>query len=152
MRLAALSPETSLYTGDCIGARWAMGEARRHLGDYAQATEDARAAQAMVESELAKTPDDPDLRKTEVAICDLSGDLCEAQAQPVQARDWYKRAQAELQILANRKQISNNEAPDFAVQHAKFTAKLASTESVSKTTLETTQSNSGVSTQPLPTP
>ena len=126
LRLAARSPENSVYTSDCIGARWAMGEARRHLGDYAQATEDAQAAQAMVEGEFAKTPDDPDLRKMEVSICELEGDLCEARSEPVQAREWFKRAQATLQVLTDKKLISDNEAGDFADQRAKFTAKLTS--------------------------
>ncbi len=152
LRLAARSPENSVYTSDCIGARWAMGEARRHLGDYAQATEDAQAAQTMVEGEFAKTPDDPDLRKMEVSICELEGDLCEARSEPVQAREWFKRAQATLQVLTDKKQISDNEAGDFADQRAKFTAKVTLADAGGKTMHEATRSNSGATTQALPTP
>ncbi len=119
-RLAANSPE--VYTQDCISSRWAMGQARLLLGDNAVAAEDAEASRAMLEGELAKTPDDPDLRKLEVSVCELEGDLRERKSQP--AREWYKRALAALQSLTDKKQISDAEAPGFASQRAKFTAKL----------------------------
>ena len=121
-RLAANSPE--VYTQDCISSRWAMGQARVLLSDNAVAAEDAEASRAMLESELSKTPDDPDLRKLEVSVCELEGDLCERKSQPGPARDWYKRALASLQTLSDKKQISDAEAPSFASQRAKFTAKL----------------------------
>ncbi len=151
-RLAARSPETSYYTSDCIYTRCAMGQARLNLGDNVAATGDAQAAQGMVEGEFAKTPDDPDLRKMEVSICELLGDLCEGRAEPTQARGWYQRALAQLQILTDKKQISDNEAPDFRDQFAKFTAKLTPADGVGKTTLEATRSNPGATAPALPTP
>ncbi len=123
-RLAARSPE--VYTNDCISTRWAMGQAHLLLGDNVAGAEDAEAARGMLEGELVKTPDDPDLRKIEVSVCELEGDLCEAKSQPVQAREWFKRALAALQLLTDKKQIGADEAPDFAEQRAKFTAKLSS--------------------------
>ncbi len=149
-RLAVLSPE--VYTQDCINTRWAMGRARLFLGDDATATEDAEASRVMLEGELAKTPADPDLRKREVSICELEGDLCERKSQPVQAREWFKRALAVLQILTDKKQIAADESLDFANQRAKFTAKLTSANGDGKATPEVARPNPRAAAQALPTP
>ena len=149
-RLAARSPE--VYTQDCISTRWAMGQAHLFLGDNAAATEDAEASRAMLERELAKTPDDPDLRKLEVSVCGLEGDLCDRKSQPVRAREWFKRALTALQILTDKKQIGNDEAPEFADRRAKFAAKLASADGVGKTTPEMAHSKPNATEQANPAP
>ena len=148
--LAARSPE--VYTQDCISTRWAMGQAHLLLGDNAVATEDAEASRAMLNGELAKTPDDPDLRKMEVSVCELEGDLCERRSQPAPAREWYKHALAALQILTDKKQISDAEAPAFIDQRAKFKAKLTPANGDGKTMLEATHSAPDSTAQVLPTP
>ena len=149
-RLAARSPE--VYTQDCISTRWAMGQAHLLLGDDTAATEDAVASQVMLDGELAKTPDDPDLRKMEVALCELEGDLCERSSQPALACKWFKRALAALQILTDKKQISDAEAPAFKDQRAKFTAKVTLADVGGKTTHEATRVDPGATAQALPTP
>ena len=123
-------------TGDnlraCGNYRVAMGRAHVHLGQAALAETDAQAAQALLEAATRLAPDNDIMVQDLIRAYDFRGDLCEARADPAQARQWFQRALDTLHAHAAMS-IAAEDREGWAALGKKLAQKTAPAAAVSPT-------------------